>query len=564
MKTKTSHPARTRLCALLLAVLLFGSLCACGKAAPKPSTAPAQAPARQLLPAMEQRRVLEENRALWAFPEGESYYDAWAYVFTDLDHNGQMEVLAASTQGTGVFTYAHFYEVLADGSGVRNLYHASVEIEGTDDWPEIIVDSLPCYYDRAADRYYYACQGVTRDGAAHQVLSWAALSLKDGVAEWEYLGREDLQWTDGGEGPIVTCTDAAGNPISEQDYDALVERRFAGMEKSEQKLNWTLIQPPLPEYIPEPEPVSTPEPVPTPAPTPEPTAAPVQSGPQVVVTKNPTSEALGVGEKTWFIAHASNALALTWEILDPQGNVYSLADAMSRHPGLKLEALEKDTLAVSNVPQSLNGWGARARFDGQGNTAYSDIATLYVGDYAGAYASVIQAYKTAYETGNRTAEYAFNNNISEYIVGSEQVGYGLKDLDKDGMPELVIADYGGAAGKIVFDLYTLYNGLPVQLAMSTARNRWFLRTDSLMYNEASGGAAYSYRSLYRKTGTELSGIRSAFTWPNDAGGVDYYLQEGTVSFEPLSGDTKLSETEFGAKVDELQGTFFLPTLTKIA
>lgn len=563
MKPTTSRPARIRLGALLLALVLFGSLCACGKAAPQPSAIPAQAPARQLLPAMEQRRILEENRALWAFPEGESYYDPWAYVFTDLDHNGQMEVLAASTQGTGIFTYANFYEVLADGSGVRNLYHADEEIEGPDDWPEIIVDALPCYHDRTADRYYYICQGVTRDGAAHQILAWAALCLKDGVAEWEYLGREELQWTNGGEGPIVTCMDAAGNPISEQDYESLAERRFAGMERTEQKLNWTVIQPPLPEYVPEPEPMPAPTTAPTSEPTPEPTPVPVQSGPQVVVTKNPTSEALEAGGKTWFIAHASNALALTWEIVDPQGNVYSLADAMSRHPGLKLEALEKDTLAVSNVPQSLNGWGARARFDGQGSTAYSDTATLYVGDYAGAYASVIQAYKTAYESGNRTAEYAFNNNISEYIVGSEHVGYGLKDLDKDGMPELVIADYGGEAGKIVFDLYTLYNGLPVQLAMSTARNRWFLRTDSLIYNEASGGAAHSYRSLYRKTGTELSGIRSAFTWPNDAGGVDYYLQEGTVSFEPLSGDTKLSETEFGAKVDELQGTFFLPTLTKI-
>ncbi len=547
---------------LLCAVLLFGSS-ACGRTAP--AATPSPVPTQQVLPAMEQRRVLEENRALWAFPEEDVYYDPWFYTFTDLDHNGQMEVLAASTQGSGIFTYARFYELLADGSGVRNLYHADMDIEGPDDWPEIIRESLPCYYDRAADRYYYICQNDVRDGAAHSMSQWAALCLKDGIADWEYLAAKDVQWTEAGE--TVTCTDAAGNPISEQDYDSAVERRFTGLERSELRLNWTAVYPPeqayVPETEPEPSPISVPEPVPTAAPE----AVPVQSGPQVVVTKNPTSEALAVGGKTWFVAHATDALSLTWEIVDPQGNVYSLADAMSRHPGLSLEALQGDTLAVSNVPQSLNGWGARARFDGRGGTAYSTTATIYVDDYARAYASVIEAYKVAYTSGNRTAQFAFDNDMSEYIVGSSHVGYALKDLDKDGTPELIIADADGAEGEsgyIVFDLYTLYNGLPVQLAVSQARNRWFLRSDSLLYNEASGGAAYSYRSLYRKTGTELSGMRSAFTWPNDAGSVDYYFQEGTVAFEPCSGDVKLSEAEFGAKVDELQGTFFLPQMTRIA
>ena len=544
-----------KLLALFLGpVLLFG-LAACGKAAPQATPAPA-APTQQILPAMEQRRVLEENRALWAFDEGE-YAPDWYYTFTDLDHNGQMEVLAASTQGSGIFTYAHFYEVLADGSGVRNLRRESVEIEGPDAWPELIRDSLTCYYDRSADRYYYVCSDDTRDGAAHSLSQWAALCLMDGVADWEYLAGVEYFWTE--EGESVSYTDAAGNPISEADYNSAVEKRFAGMERSELKLNWNGVFPYNPSLSAEP----TPEPTPEPAPAPTPVAA-APSGPQVVITKNPTSEALEIGGKTWFIAHAQNAVSLTWEMVDPQGNVYSLAEAMDRNPGLKLEAMDKDTLAVSNVPQSLNGWGARARFDGQGNAAYSNIATIYVGDYAAAYGSVIQTYKRAIELGNIDAATAWEYNISEYVVGCSHVGYALKDLDKDGTPELIIADYGGESGQILFDLYTLYGGAPVQLAMSQARNRWYLRTDNLLYNEASGGAAYSFFSLYRKTGTELSGIRSAFTWLSDAGDTEYYFQEGTVAFEPCSGDEKLSQTAFGAKVDEIHGTFFLPQLTKIA
>ena len=113
----------------------------------------AETPLAPQLPSVEeQRSILEANRSLWAFDEGD-YAPDWYYTFTDLDHNGLLEVISASTQGSGIFTYAHYYEVLPDGSGVKNLYHANVEIEGPDDWPEIIRDSLPCWHDSAADRY---------------------------------------------------------------------------------------------------------------------------------------------------------------------------------------------------------------------------------------------------------------------------------------------------------------------------------------------------------------------------------------------------------------------------
>ncbi len=230
--------------AAILTAMLLG-LTACGL-----RNSPAQTPreeatepvpsASAALPAGEQRRILEENRSLWSFDEGE-YAPDWYYAFTDLDHNGLLEVLSASTQGSGIFTYVHFYEVLPDGSGVRNLYHADGEIEGPDDWPEIILDTLPCYYDRAADRYYYVCSNSVRDGAWHGMTQLAAVSLKDGAAAIEYLAAEDVQQT--GDGEQRTYTDGAGNPITEQDYNGAVEHRFAGMERSELKPDWIAVTP---------------------------------------------------------------------------------------------------------------------------------------------------------------------------------------------------------------------------------------------------------------------------------------------------------------------------------
>ena len=552
-----------RLLALLLAAALLGTLAGC-TAAPAPQ-APAASPtaAVTLAPTLtvaEQRSILEQNRELWAFPEGESYYDFWAYTFTDLDHNGRLEVLAASTQGTGIFTYANFYEVNETMDGVVNLYHANEEIEGPDDWPEILLDSLPCYYDSASDTYYYACEGILRDGAAHQNSSWAVLSLKNGVADWEYLGWRDTQWTDPEEAPVVSCQDAAGQAISEQDYDTLVERRCAGMSRTELKLNWTHV-PPMEVFTEETE-----------SQAPEETAAPIAAqtpaGPQVVITKNPSSEALAIGGRTWFIAHASNAGAPSWELLSPDGQAYSLADAMNLHPGLSLQALEQDTLAVSNVPLSVNGWGVRARFDGQGSFAYTEPAYLYVGDYVNSYASVIQAYKTAYESGNsKNPEYLWNNGLSEIAAYSSNVGYSLKDIDKDGVPELLIAGLGTEdfSEQMIYDLYTLVDGSPVQLAFSYARNRWYLRSDNTLLNEGSSGAANSSCNLYRKVGEELVGFEGVMTYPTeDQSGVRFYFQSGSVSYEPRPEDRVIGDTEFNAKWSEYQSSVFVPPLTKIA
>lgn len=87
-----------------------------------------------------------------------------------------------------------------------------------------------------------------------------------------------------------------------------------------------------------------------------------------VITKDPTSEKLSPGGKTWFVAHADGATILTWEFLSPDEKVYSITETMDLHPGLELDASQEDTVSLRNVPLSLNGWSARARFDGPGGS----------------------------------------------------------------------------------------------------------------------------------------------------------------------------------------------------
>lgn len=187
-----------------------------------------------VLPLEEQRRILEENRSQWTFDK-EDYTPDWYYAFTDLNHNGLLEVLSASTQGSGMYTYVYFYEVLPDGSGIKNLYQGS-GIEGGDDWPEVIVESIPCCYDSASDSYYYLFTNTTRDGMAHHITQTVALCMKDGTATLECIAAVDVQYEEDSEKAVYT--DGNGNSITKEEFDNAIKKRFDGLEMSEYKPEW--------------------------------------------------------------------------------------------------------------------------------------------------------------------------------------------------------------------------------------------------------------------------------------------------------------------------------------
>lgn len=87
----------------------------------------------------------------------------------------------------------------------------------------------------------------------------------------------------------------------------------------------------------------------------------------------------------------------------------------------------------------------------------------------------------------------------------DQLGYTIKDLDRDGVSELIITD-----GTNIYDLYTLVQDeevTPVQLVSAMERIQYYLTTDGLVYNMGSGGAAVSYHTLYSLDGRELKLVK---------------------------------------------------------
>ena len=355
-----------KLFSLLLAVLLLFSFAGCGKAPnssaadPAPATtpvaettptpAPTEPPPPSTVPTMpaeQQKQLLMEHYDDWAFKD--PWESPWFYTFTDLDHNGRLEVIAACLQGTGFYTYAYVWEVNENYSGIE-LCELTVEEEGAS-FPDIIIDSMPCYYDASTGRYSYICEDMVRGGFAEYYFSTNAICLHDGMIDVQALASKYEYQSDPDAVPEITYQDAEGNPTTREVYETAEEAFSAGKEKTTLSVEWTQVENPMPED--------------------DLSGWMDESEPEVIITKNPRGETVAAGGKTWFIAHADNAVSITWQAVHPDGYTVSLDEAMTANPGLSLEVLDGDTIAVSNIPLSFDGWGIQARFDGTGESNYA-------------------------------------------------------------------------------------------------------------------------------------------------------------------------------------------------
>ena len=405
----------------------------------------------------------------------------WSYAITDLDANGRCEVIAASLQGTGLYTYADFYEINETYSGLEKC---RFDVPEGFSQADIMTDTCQCYYDPATDTRYYIISDILRFGAAGYSYTTYAVSLKDGVVREDAIAFEGVEMGEGAE-PVHSYYDAAGNETTKELYDSAATDFGKNMELSFYKFSWTKVEPPAPENSP--EIVHDPKM--------DPQNPPVETN--IVITKNPSGENVEIGGHTWFIATAENSDYTTWMMYDPAGTEHSLEEAMELVPGVGLTKLDDTTLAVTDVTAGLNGWAAFARFNNDLGSLDSTAACIYVEDYAAAYADVMNYYR-ALAAGQTGEEYGFNISSDLDMTG---LGYKLKDLDANGVPELIVARISKTTGTrawddIIYSVFTIEGGRPVCILHSFARDRFYY-TGLGFLEEGSSGASNSVNYIYQ-------------------------------------------------------------------
>lgn len=112
----------------------------------------------------------------------------------------------------------------------------------------------------------------------------------------------------------------------------------------------------------------------------------------------------------------------------------------------------------------------------------------------------------------------FYMNNSDFEI----LGYMIKDLDGDGVDELLLGEnsadgLGPDEGwdSIIYDLYTMQDGKVVHVFDGWERNRYYMCTDGTIANEGSSGAAYSSWAYYNYKDGKLNIIESVFTDEDD-------------------------------------------------
>jgi hypothetical protein len=316
------------------------------------------------------------------------------------------------------------------------------------------------------------------------------------------------------------------------------------------------------ETVPSPTTQPTTAPTETVAPTTEPTvppttepAPPPTTAPAIVITKHPTSETVSVGARTWFIAKAENETQITWEFFSPDGTMYSLQQAQSAHPGLILEVLPEDTLGLRQIPTSFNGWSARARYDGPGGTATTDRATITVRN---PYADIIETYRSVHRTGTGNIE----KGISELVNTHDYLGYAMKDLDGNGVQELILASDGNNLYPyVIYEIYTMENGQAVCMTKSAARSRYFMLRNGKLLLEGSNSAVSSTWVLYELNG-DFYGV-SEQIWTSDvphdlADFAPYYYYS-----LPYGQGDPIVYDEAARLIESWEREIYLPDLTPI-
>lgn len=110
-----------------------------------------------------------------------------------------------------------------------------------------------------------------------------------------------------------------------------------------------------------------------------------------------------------------------------------------------------------------------------------------------------------YFEDDSSVSYYYSMNMTSKSDG-KSISYCFKDINSDGIPEMLIGTDGTKNNDIIYDLYTCVEGKLYHLASSGARYRYYLLSDGTLMEELDGGAESEFYDHYKlkKNGKKLT------------------------------------------------------------
>ena len=137
-------------------------------------------------------------------------------------------------------------------------------------------------------------------------------------------------------------------------------------------------------------------------------------------------------------------------------------------------------------------------------------------------------------SGASEAQTDFSHDLLSANDYYQTPGWLLRDLDGDGIPELLLGADWGDGHSVIFNIYRLDGAKAVRMVDGWNRSRWYLCTDGSLANEGSSSAFESSYSYYRYTSGELQHLETLLYLDGGSGGspwrysatADHYVSSG--------------------------------------
>ena len=129
-------------------------------------------------------------------------------------------------------------------------------------------------------------------------------------------------------------------------------------------------------------------------------------------------------------------------------------------------------------------------------------------------------------------------------------GWLLRDLDGDGIPELLLGANWDEGHAVIFNIYRYGGTRAVCVVNGWNRNRWYLCTDGSLANEGSSSAFESSYSYYRYTSGELQHLETLLYLDDGSGGSPWRYSVTTDQYVNSGDFHSVTEAEATAVMDK--------------
>ena len=153
--------------------------------------------------------------------------------------------------------------------------------------------------------------------------------------------------------------------------------------------------------------------------------------------------------------------------------------------GVLTRFLKDNGIHINEVCPASSVFSPPARGDAASTTGYT------------AYDALLAEISDLRRSGASEAQPAFSHDLLSANDYYQTPGWLLRDLDGDGIPELLLGADWGDGHSVIFNIYRLDGAKAVRVVDGWNRSRWYLCTDGSLAHEGSDGASEGTYSYYR-------------------------------------------------------------------